>query len=412
VTVTATHNRRGLLRPVRGPVRGGERTLASDLARGAMLLLIGVANAAGVALGGPGVARDPQGIDRALNLLMNTLVHSRTYPVFAIMFGYGLVQLARRQATAGATLREVRSLLFRRNVWLVVFGFFHALLLYFGDFLGAYGLIGMVATIALLGRGTRVQGIVLWLWALSALEVLVLPVVAAYLVMHGPNEPASLPMSDVGSLVARDYFTSIHARLAEWPIHTATVLPAIVIVWLGMWAAERRLLEAPSAHLPLLGRIAVTALGLAFLGGLPLGLVSAGILHVNAGATSMIVLLHQVSGMFGGPGYVAVAALASHYLSSGQVSNSLRRMAGLVAALGQRSLSGYLFQSIAWMVFLSPYFLALGRRFNDPMLTAIVVAVLTWVASFAGAGMMQRYNYPGPAETLLRRLTYGVALRG
>jgi uncharacterized protein len=259
----------------------------------------------------------------------------------------------------------------------------------------------------LLGRGDRVQRLVLWLWALSALEVLAVFVVVAFGVMRGSNEPARLSMSDIDSLVARDYFTSVHARLAEWPVHTATVLPAIVIVWLGMWAAGRRLLEAPSAHLSLLRRIAVTTLGIAFLGGLPLGLLSAGSLQADAGTTSMIVLLHQISGMFGGPGYVAAAALATHWLSRGPVSPSLTRMVGLVAALGQRSLSGYLFQSIAWMLFLAPYTVALGRRFDHPMLTGLVVALLTWVASLVGAGIMSRNNYRGPAETLLRRLTYG-----
>jgi uncharacterized membrane protein YeiB len=105
-----------------------------------MLLLIALANAAGVALGGPGVAPDPAGVDRILNLLLNTFVHARAYPVFAIMFGYGLVQIATRQAAAGAPARAVRSLLLRRHLWLVAFGFVHASLLYFGDFLAAYGL--------------------------------------------------------------------------------------------------------------------------------------------------------------------------------------------------------------------------------------------------------------------------------
>ena len=48
----------------RGPVTRGERTLAPDLARGAMLLFIALANAAGVALGGPGFAPHPLGLER------------------------------------------------------------------------------------------------------------------------------------------------------------------------------------------------------------------------------------------------------------------------------------------------------------------------------------------------------------
>ncbi len=81
------------------------RALAPDLARGLMLLLIAL---------------------------------------FAALFGYGLVQLANRQLAAGRSPSQVRAVLRRRSLWLLAFGFCHALLLFFGDILGAYGLVGLV----------------------------------------------------------------------------------------------------------------------------------------------------------------------------------------------------------------------------------------------------------------------------
>ena len=63
-----------------------------------MLLLIGLANSANFAFAGqPGVESSPHGLERVLNFVKLTLVDARAYPVFAVMFGYGLVQLARRQ---------------------------------------------------------------------------------------------------------------------------------------------------------------------------------------------------------------------------------------------------------------------------------------------------------------------------
>lgn len=394
-------------RRVRGPVRDAERALTPDLARGAMLLLIGLANAAGVALGGPGVVADPHGIDRLLNLLLDTFVHGRAYPVFAIMFGYGLVQLAARQSEAGATPRAVRSLLLRRHMWLVAFGFGHAALLYFGDFLGAYGLIGMVATAVLLGRGERVQRVVLWLWAVTALEVLVLAAISAIQMARGAEAAASQPMTAVASLVAPTYIASVRARLTEWPAHTATVLPAIVIVWLGMWAADRRLLEHPSAHRPLLRRVAAIGLGIAFVGGLPMGLASAGLLPASSSARSTMFLLHQVSGMFGGPGYIALTGLVTDRLSRRPGAARAPGVIDAIAALGRRSLSGYLFQSVAWVWLLSPYSLDLGRRFDSALLTALLTALAVWIVSVMAAERLQRFGYRGPAETMLRRLVYG-----
>src|SRR5256885_8720860 len=86
----------------RGPVTGRERALAPDLIRNAMLLLIGLANSANFAFAGqPGVESAPHGFERILNFLKLTFVDARAYPVFAVMFGYGLVQLTRRQRSAG-----------------------------------------------------------------------------------------------------------------------------------------------------------------------------------------------------------------------------------------------------------------------------------------------------------------------
>src|ERR1700754_620922 len=138
-----------LVTPTAGPVRRRERALAPDLIRGAMLLFIALANAANFAFAGqPGLDGTPHGLQRAVNFLMTTLVDSRAYPVFAVMFGYGLVQLARRHQAAG-------RILLRRNIALIGFGLAHATLLYFGDFLGAYGIVGILATLLLLRRGDR-----------------------------------------------------------------------------------------------------------------------------------------------------------------------------------------------------------------------------------------------------------------
>ena len=50
----------------------------------------------------PGTAPRPEGAERAANLFLLTVVHARAYPVFAVMFGYGLVQMAARLRSAGA----------------------------------------------------------------------------------------------------------------------------------------------------------------------------------------------------------------------------------------------------------------------------------------------------------------------
>ncbi|SDX67552.1 Uncharacterized membrane protein YeiB [Amycolatopsis xylanica] len=381
----------------RGPVQRTERALAPDLARGGMLLFIAVANALGCVAGGmPGFVPTASGLDRGLDFFMFTFVHSRAYPVFAVMFGYGLVQLARRQERSGAEPGQVRSVLLRRNAWLVGFGLVHGVLLYFGDFLGAYGLVGIVATLLLLRRSDRVYRFVPWIWGAELVYALVLFVITLTGVTTGT---ASVPVEQVGSLVAPDYATSVLDRLGEWPAHTATVLGFILIVWLGMWAARKRLLEDPAANRVLLRRVAVGGLSVAVVGGLPIALVSAGLLSVDESSASAMLMLHGVSGMFAGPGYVALFGLLALRLAKPGP------FVGSIAALGQRSLSGYLLQSVVWLLALAPFTLALGTRFGSPTVTAILLAVVVWLVSVFAAGRLG--SRPGPAEFVLRRLTYG-----
>lgn len=383
----------------RGPVTGRERALAPDLIRGAMLLMIALANSANFAFAGqPGVESAPHGIERILNFLKLTFVDARAYPVFAVMFGYGLVQLTRRQRAAGATPGAVRRILLKRNAWLIAFGVLHATLLYFGDFLGAYGVVGIVCAVFLINRGDKFHRIVLAIWAFMGLEVLVVGARAALAIVNNSGPAHALTNSPNPSLAASSYVGSLVDRLHEYPVHAMSVLPFIVIVWLGIWAARKQILENPAAHKTLLTRVAVGSLGLTFLGGLPLALVGAGWVHVDKDAVSALELLSHVSGMFGGPGYVALFGLL--VLRIREQSLPVRA----IAALGQRSLSGYLFQSVSWMILLAPF--TLDLRFGSTACTAALTAIGVWIISVISAYTMSKRSYRGPAETLLRKLVY------
>ncbi|MGC4942764.1 DUF418 domain-containing protein [Kribbella sp. DT2] len=391
----------------RGPVTGRERALAPDLIRGAMLLLIALANAANFAYAGaPGVSGNPHGLERIFNLLKLTLVDARAYPVFGVMFGYGLVQLARRQRNSGASVGVVRSILLKRHLWMIGFGVVHATLLYFGDFLGAYGIIGIACTLVLLNRGDKFHRIVLVIWALQLVYVVGAGARALFAALGSSGPAVGITNSPNPSLAADSWASALVDRLHEYPAHTAFVTGLIVVVWLGMWAARQQILEHPEAHKTLLTRVAVTGLAITVLGGLPLGLVGAGWLHVDHAAVSAFEMLAQVSGQFGGPGYVALFGLIVAKLLKTRRADQLGTPLTAISALGQRSMSGYLFQSICWTLLLAPYGLHLGERFGTPAFITAACAVAVWTISVVAAYTMKQHNYRGPAETLLRRLVY------
>jgi uncharacterized protein len=391
----------------RGPVQRAERALAPDLARGAMLLFIALANCAGAFFASaPGVDTTPHGWERIYNLFMFTFVHARAYPMFAIMFGYGLVQLARRQDAATGSQRAARGVLLRRNAWLLVFGAVHGVLLLDGDFLGGYGIVGIVLTLLLLRRGDRVHRFAPWYLALVGAYLVVLPVVIA--LTNSTGGPASqVPTSPHDSFAQPDYVASLLSRVQEWPVHTLTITGLIFVVWIGAWAARKRILEEPAHHVRLLRVAAAGGIGLGVAGGLPMGLFGAGVFEVSAAAAPWVKLLYEVSGTFAGVGYVAVFGLLSHALTKANPVSRENVVVGALTALGQRSLSGYLFQSVAWAVLAWPFALGLGARAASPTFAAAAAAAAVWLVSLVAAYLMQRWSYRGPAEMLLRRLVYG-----
>jgi uncharacterized membrane protein YeiB len=76
----------------------------------------------------------------------------------------------------------------------------------------------------------------------------------------------------------------------------------------------------------------------------------------------------------------------------------------LLVAGGQCSLSCYLFQSAVFVALLTPWGLGWGAWLGTAEVA--VVALGTWLVSVLLAALLRRTGRRGPAEALLRRLTY------
>ncbi|MDQ4103595.1 MAG: DUF418 domain-containing protein [Actinomycetota bacterium] len=378
------------------------RSLAPDLARGAMLLLIALANAHVYLYGRPMGLRGypiPDSIpDQLVVLLQMTFVDGRAYPMFAALFGYGIVQLLRRQTSRGVDETMVRRLVRKRGGWLILFGFLHALLLFSGDVLGAYGLLAVLLAGLLIRAGDRTLLIMIGLWAV--------PTMAFGVLMNLPAPEGAEAF--LASMVITDPLTAAGVRTLEWALLTVIaafflVVPALLF---GVWAARRRLLDEPERHHRLLLRTAVLGVGLAAAGGLPLALMAASWWpQPSTWAIALAGMVHTVTGYAGGVGYAAIAGLVA-IRTSARVGDQ-HRPAPVVAALaacGQRSLTCYLLQSLVFVAVLAAYGGGLGDRFG--ITATALLAAATWALTVLLAVAMSRRNYRGPAETLIRRLTY------
>ncbi|WP_460748170.1 DUF418 domain-containing protein [Myceligenerans cantabricum] len=324
--------------------------------------------------------------DRLTVFFEDLLVNHRARPMFVLLFGYGLAQLALRRRDRGDGWGTVRRLVRRRGTWLLVLGLLHVALLFY-DVLTMYGIASLVLAEALTWSDTRLlQTVQLSLIGVAVAFAVygVLSATEGFSLAIGPDAPIFAPVERIGEWL----------RMAAFM--TWQVLPGVL---LGIWAARRRILEEPHRHQVLLGQVAVVGLGASVLGGVPFALMDSGFwtgpTAVVAGCAAVV---HGVTGYAGGVGAAALVGLVAL-----RVPVPAHPVVVAIQALGQRSLTFYLFQSVAFVALMAPFALGLGGEVR--YVGAAGIALGTWVVSLAGAYWLHRAGHRGPAEDLLRRLS-------
>ncbi|MEU4442272.1 DUF418 domain-containing protein [Actinosynnema sp. NPDC050801] len=376
-----------------GPVTGGERSLAPDLARGLMLALIALANSVVYLYGRPyGVRQhivEDGVLDRIVGVLDVALVDGRAYPMFAALFAYGVVHTYRRQRESDVDDREAVRLLRRRSRWLIVFGAAHVVLLFPGDILVTYGILGfLVVAWRRVSDHKLLTAAALWLVVVAVVQG------AAHMV------PSDGGRSFFLSFEQSDAVGALALRPAEWLLTPFGVIGVGSAVLVGTWAGRRGVLTDPAAHRALLVRTAAIGLTAAVAGGLPVALAVGGVWAPTSPlALWGISASHAVTGVAGGLGYAALIGLVAV-----RVGEHRGPVVRLLVAGGQCSLSCYLFQSAVFVALLTPWGLGWGAWLGTAEVA--VVALGTWLVSVLLAALLRRTGRRGPAEAVLRRLTY------
>ncbi len=371
-----------------GPVPTSRRSWAPDLARGGVLLGIALANV-GLYLHGSEIGPGLRPVDGSpLDLVVTLLVNDRSRPMFALLFGFGLVTMAQRLSASGAGPRRQRSVLLRRQLILVAFGGLHAGLLFGGDILGVCGATGLLV---LLPINRRPRVLVAW-----GTASLVLMGVLFSLVAVAPDLPAA----------SSEYLVSVLQRLSVWVLGIAVgtvVMIVLAPMLMGVAMARAGLLDQPWEHRPLLRRLAVLGLLVGVAGGLPYALVVARVWEPGAVTSGALSAVHAITGTAMGVAYVCLFALWAARLHDRRATR--RGAPAVLAAVGERSLTCYLLQSMVLAPLLSPWGLGLGEGMGTA--TAYGIAVLVWLFTVAVAWSLAVAGRRGPFEVLLRRLTYG-----
>jgi uncharacterized membrane protein YeiB len=280
---------------------------------------------------------------------------------------------------------------------MIAIGAAHGLLLWAGDIVGAYGLL------AVLMGGLLVRGTDRALIGTAVAGALLTSI--AYVGAALPPPPEQRMDAMLPSMSTENPLEAALIRAAEW-VGIGLIVAGLTVfgaVALGAWAARRRLLDEPEKHRQLLVRVAVTGIGAAVVLGLPLALMAAQLWTAPPlGVIMLAGALHALGGYAGGMGYAALFGLLAIRLARG---SGLGPATYALQACGQRSLSCYLAQSVAFVALLPAWTLGLGEGAH--VWQTALYAVGAWLVILLVAAASARAGYRGPAEILLRRLTYG-----
>lgn len=404
----------------------GSRSLrypAPDVARGFMLLLIALANV-GFWVAGP-EGRVPSTADRTWAFIRALFIDQRAYPLFALLFGFGLATMVNRRMASGIDaycqqltggLRapsaaeldqareqaaiDARRLVRRRGLWMVLFGLIHGAF-FPSEIIGTYGIVAVVFAGWFAHKHHKRQLAVCALILLFQIVTVVLAMLfspggEAAAAGAGPAAPAAAPTGAGESVAsALPWFVT---NVNEWfftalgAAFTTMILPA---AFLGARLADTDLIAHPERHRGLLTVAGIGGLALGALGALHELLVPL----TSAQSWEADSALIAVLGLAGGCGWLAVLAL---YAGGPTSDNRLTGLRWLLSNVGRRSMTAYLSQTVmfAGIFVIAPRLT--GRPLELGLVASAAVAVMVWLTTVVLCAVLERLGMPGPFESLLR----------
>ncbi|MFD0321156.1 DUF418 domain-containing protein [Lysobacter gummosus] len=338
-------------------------------------------------------------LDRAVDALVAMVFEMKFYLLFSFLFGYNFsLQLsAARRAGEAFAPRMGRRLL---GLWAI--GLAHALLLFHGDILTTYALMGALllamhqAPEALaVRRANRLLLLTAAAWAGFAVLVWIDGASAGDAAAVAPQARAALIRfsGDPGEVLS----ARVDALWSSaWVIAGLQAPCALAMFLYGMIAGRRQILARVDHYQPLLRT--VRRWGLAI--GLPAAALFAAVqTWAPGGALELFALaLSIVTAPLLCLAYVAVAMRVFAGRGGARIARAL-------APAGRMALSNYLLQSFVLSLLFTGYGLGLMGRMS-PLGCVAVVAVLYGAQLWLSDAWLRRHAY-GPVEWLLRAITIG-----
>ncbi|MER5932493.1 DUF418 domain-containing protein [Streptomyces sp. NPDC002054] len=347
-----------------------------------------------------GAADDPGAstLDRTVEGIVQTFVVGKFYLMFSFLFGYSFtLQLASADRDGASAVPR----LLRRSLGLLVLGVLHAVLLYIGDILMTYAVLGLILIAARnCSAETALRAARIVYGCVSALMLLM---GLAFLLMSDAEAAeldAELAAGFVGLVddYRGDAASVVQANIGQLPdaLLAALLMSGFVLAAFltGLHCGKRRLLTDTGNQKAQMRRIFVLGAAVGLPGSLFMALAISGPLGPRWAVLGQMV------------GTVTAPALTATYVCGMLLLMKTARgarIAALFAPAGRMALTNYLSQSLVMALVFTAYGLALYDRLS-PAIVVLGALVLYATQLALSTRLMARHRY-GPVEWLLRAVT-------
>jgi uncharacterized protein len=392
------------------PISLQERIEILDVLRGLAVCGILIGNMqwfSGYGMMPPALARQTPFADQITHFLVHFFVEGKFYSIFSFLFGFGFALQIGRAEERG----DLKASLFKRRLfWLLVIGLLHAYLLWAGDILSIYALMGFLL---ILFRKKTNGALLKWAFALMVIPILTYILLYILFVAFVPpeslaaldaakinmwnNAVKTVPQSSYLQILTGYNLNYIVGRYASLILEMR--LPKILAMFLlGFYAYRRGFFQNLSNHQPFIRRV------LRY--GLILGLVGNVAFAALAGAEAVIP--PSPAGIAGVVAYAfGVPALALFFIALVATlwqKAAWREALAFLAPVGRMALTNYLLQTVICVLIFYGYGFGQFGRFGARAATLIALAIFLFQVLMSA--MWLKYFSYGPMEWIWRQLTY------
>ena len=392
------------------PISFSERIELLDVLRGLAVCGILIGNMqwfSGYGMMPPALEAQAPLADHVVKFLVHFLVEGKFYSIFSFLFGFGFaLQIAR----AGELGDAKASVFKRRLMWLAAIGVLHATLLWAGDILSVYALMGFIL---ILFRKKSNESLLKWAAVLIVIPVVTYGLLCAAFVAFVPAE--ALAAFDAGQADRWNDSVTAVTQGSYWQIISDFNLKYLAGRWaglviqmrlpkvlamflLGFYAYRRGIFQNLSEHKPLIRKVLIY--------GLALGIV--GNIAMAAMAGNEAPFPPSLAGLAGVIGYAfGVPALALTIIATVATlwqNSTARRSLGILAPVGRMALTNYLFQTAVCVTLFYGYGLGWFGTFGATKATLTALGI--FVVQIVLSTLWLRFFAYGPMEWIWRQLTY------